>query len=1197
MSTVYVKRIDKFISRVNEDYMPLSFYIPVEAVDNRKVIPIEQATLNNVDFVSIFDYISSFLPNPTVEQLKQLASETELPITDLAMSVLAIYRDQFVSLANARAILDIIDDKADLEWSSLEYRVEEWINEFREEAVSDYNTYAAIPQVDQIINQTPALPTGPIQLLTQERSYPFNSTLSTIQMFDRAMTSFDIPFISIQNAKKVFYKIHTVQGLGPDYYNAILERMGAPPAEDTITFLLWKGGNKDATHPSKESMVRGEIREAKVFIDFDIKGGSSYKIDEKVGRTFGITLEQPISGKSRIQFNIDNVNLNYLAFQLMLETDDVIKNLLILNENISAGSSKNGSAYQFLILGADLPLPKQTPRLRIVAANTDDGSAVQVGMIYVEEAQMEYYRILASKIINRYVQLYPSILQRFPYAHWLTIQAGIQKAKGRGREIELTKQRPDIFVSGYARDCQKKEQPTIISRDEIQKYRAQTFDRKGVTFNRQVMEFPPDNPSVYLVCLNEKPFPGLMENKLSNKDKFPYLPCCYNKPHTGLLEEYKRTGTKETKSKIPIKTNKAVYMGRLGKLPFRIEQILKTMMPDRKFYRMGTVKSPISLLHTYFYAIDDSLAPGHITYEQIMDSGNEAELVQRAEAIRAFLRDPTLATLYPAKQEMYDSSIEQIRDYLNQKYLDADYIYRLLEENASIPVNIFVFSGSIEKNTNTGIPGELLIPRYKLFHARVYRPERPTIILYKNWGSESNKLKYPQYELIVSADDEDNIQEVKFYPGSGVTEGLYDILKGIHQVQLLDTTIKSNILQMPNYEKFLVQKGIPLYKQFIDTYGKTRALRVGDSTKYFDIMVAPIQPMRPETMNETIVADASLVISVLGEPNRIADNGLWYDVEQYKNAMFVPVNSVSNLKVKLSDATTDIRELVSTSVSSVGTESTDRMVKLSKISVVILQLVEWLYGIFDSNFNLTVYDDQGASDQINRFMEYFTQTNTEVDTVQFYDVTRVPYILPKYTNITQALQYLKTIMPNAIINENPIFVIISDEMRKEIQYFLLNYLKHSRQEQREHSGFVYSRYTNVDDFVPRPNTVIFSDYNNILSWAKAVTNYEAKIPINSTILVWDPDREDPFIYNEFLIQNILEHSLAYAIQVYDTWISKRINLGFDSVASSATRKFTVYELNSSHQLQVKTTLNPEITTAAIPVFEFSPNRYALMLSL
>jgi hypothetical protein len=1193
MSTVYVKRIGKFLDRVQEDHIPLSFYIAVDSLDNRKIVALDQASVNKVDIVTILEYVLSFLPSPTVEQLKQLSTETKVIVTDLAMAVIAIHRENFIKLPNARSILDIVDNKAELEWNSLQYRIDEWSKDLAEEATVDYAMYYSIPQVDTIIEQTPALNTSPVELLSQERSYPFTTNTSMVQMFDKAMTSFDVPFISIQNANKIFYKVHTAQGLSLDYYNTILERIGAPPLEGSMTFLLWKGGSKDATRPSKESMVRGEIKEGKIFLDFDIKGGVSYNINEKIGRTFGITLGQSISGKSRIQFMIEGVNFNYLAFQLMLETDEVIKNLLILNENISPGSSKNGSAYQFLILGADLPLPKQTPRLRIVAVNTEETKSVQIGMIYVEQSQMDYYRILASKIITRYTQLYQSILQRFPYAQWLTIQANVQKAKGRGREIALTKQRPDIFISGYARECQKKEQPTIIDKKDVAYYKAQTFERKGVIYNRQVMDFPPDNPTIHLVCLNEKQFPGLMENTLSNKDKFPFLPCCYNKPHGNFLEKYSGTGERRTKNKTPIKTNKAVYMGRLGKLPFRIEQILKSIMPDFKFYRMGTIKSPISLLHAYLYAIDDRPVPGNITYEQLMDDGREAEMISKAEMIRAYLKDPSLATLYPAKQEMYDSTIEQIRNYLNQEYLDADYIYRLLEENAAIPINIFVFSGSIEKNTNTGLPGELLIPRYKLFHSRLYRPERPTLILYKNWGSESNKLDYPQYELIVSADSEDNVQNVKFYPGTGVTEGLYELLRDVHQVKLMDNITS---LDTPNYEKFLIEKGIPLFKQFIDTYGKTRCLRVGDSTRFFDIFIAPTQPMRPGTINETVASDSSLVLSVLGEPNGIADGGLWYDLEQYKNAMFVPVKTIANIKVIPSKATINIRDLVSTSLNSIGIESTDRMVKLSKISVIILQIVEWLYGIFDPDFTVSTYDDEEVANQINQFMDYFTLANADVDTVQFYDVTNVPFILPKYDTIEEALRYLRTIMPNAVINEPPTFVIMSDEMRKEIQYFLLNYLKHSRQEQREQYGFVYSRYTNVDDFVPRPNTVVFSDYNNIISWTKAVTNYEAKIPINTSILVWDPNREEPFIYNNYMIQNVIEHALEYAISVYDNWVKDRINLGLEVSASRDIRKFTVYSLNASHQLQVKTTLNPQAPGEPIPVFEFGPNRYAVMLS-
>jgi hypothetical protein len=219
--SVYVQRISKFLERFETvQPIPLNFFIAVSPANNQIIVPIDE--FQRPDFVTIHDYVHSFLPNPTAADLKQLAESAKLTEYDVAMSAIDIYKEEFVNLPDARAILNMIDSKADMDWSSIALRLDDWVAEYREEARIDGGLYAIVPVVDGIISNIQPLTTGPVELLTQERSYPFANKVTAIQLFDKASTSFDIPFVSIQNARQIFYKIHTVQGLTSEYYNTIL---------------------------------------------------------------------------------------------------------------------------------------------------------------------------------------------------------------------------------------------------------------------------------------------------------------------------------------------------------------------------------------------------------------------------------------------------------------------------------------------------------------------------------------------------------------------------------------------------------------------------------------------------------------------------------------------------------------------------------------------------------------------------------------------------------------------------------------------------------------------------------------------------------------------------------------------------------------------------------------------------------------
>jgi hypothetical protein len=86
--------------------------------------------------------------------------------------------------------------------------------------------------------------------------------------------------------------------------------------------------------------------------------------------------------------------------------------------------------------------------------------------------------------------------------------------------VPLHEALPNLFVKGYARVVQSSRQPVLITPETIL-----TMDLLG----KYVLSFFYEGTIIYFVSPHENyPYVGLRINSLSNKDQYPYLPCCYS---------------------------------------------------------------------------------------------------------------------------------------------------------------------------------------------------------------------------------------------------------------------------------------------------------------------------------------------------------------------------------------------------------------------------------------------------------------------------------------------------------------------------------------------------------------------------------------------------------------------------------------------------------------------------------------------
>ena len=347
----------------------------------------------------------------------------------------------------------------------------------------------------------------------------------------------------------------------------------------------------------------------------------------------------------------------------------------------------------------------------------------------------------------------------------VTSKSAGSKRENRDRKIKRLRGKfPDIFPSDYARKCSCPHQPILIPADEIGDWQQQTFVDKttGLVTARPVMAFPPprtpeDVPAFYAVCPSDmNPYPALRSTLgLANSIKYPYLPCCASRlqnPNKQVKMYYEAlsnpdimTQPKETtKEGYRINTHKYLDPGRTAKLPSKFVDLLRSTSSTENmdFVRMGIPNTNNSLIHCALQAIQFApyLALGH----------------DDREAYAIYVRLKGLSTIHPGvyKQELYDLSNEDIASRIvdTSVYLDPYLFYRGVEEYFGINIFVFNFDGPI--NPITGINDketEMCIetPRCRMFSTRVFR-ERPSIVIIKHWGSESNPFNRTHCELVVS---------------------------------------------------------------------------------------------------------------------------------------------------------------------------------------------------------------------------------------------------------------------------------------------------------------------------------------------------------------------------------------------------------------------------------------------------------------
>ncbi|CCV01868.1 Dynein-like beta chain [Invertebrate iridescent virus 22] len=257
------------------------------------------------------------------------------------------------------------------------------------------------------------------------------------------------------------------------------------------------------------------------------------------------------------------------------------------------------------------------------------------------KSRVDNYILTINKILQYTFLKANSIIKFYQNYIDLNIEVTSYSKEVTGKENLLKLQAPDIFVANYTRLCNKP--PVIVDNVEAE--------------NDTILKFPiygESDPKYYTCPYPDYKYPGLRENtKLSNKNLYPFVPCCYQRPQKK-SKNYKMYYSQEVYTqRINAgeigKSLKILAPERLGALPSKIDKLL-LYTTKTKFYRYGIPLSLSSCLSVL----------NKVTNNQESEENIRLNLAKRAELCKG---EFNLLSVKEISQKIMDPST-----YISPKY-------------------------------------------------------------------------------------------------------------------------------------------------------------------------------------------------------------------------------------------------------------------------------------------------------------------------------------------------------------------------------------------------------------------------------------------------------------------------------------------------------------------------------------------------
>lgn len=1026
-----------------------------------------------------------------------------------------------------------------------------------------------------------------------------------IDVFNSSRVSYRVPFIQYNDDYDSYYKIYEgeVSKDMPDY-SMIIPSAKQNREENYMYFTVFANfGNAEKAKKDSYAHVGYNLKANEMTIKAPLNEVNKEKVHDLIASNIekAVPIKVIYSDESRVKsrFFIYNMPIEELSLVFVTMIDLVFNAYLYIDETITAYPFKK--RLYFHLRNTNMENERSIARLSFrqlrtegpVGVETDNNETIRVGagVDYVEvlirspsraiAKQLQYllprllihYQNVKNTFINILQAVSPGINQYIGRAEEKTIKAVSKPKKVSGSNIaQMRELAPDLIIKEYARRCMCNRQPIIISYEEIPQFMAQQVILNGIAYPRQVLPFPPHDPKWYFVCPKEEwPFPGLRMNNLENAAKYPFIPCCfkknemdpkanswYNQVYHGVP---KKTTAKNARATHVFKKDKLLGPGRTGMVSVAISDLLKLYNPSqRDFFRVGIVYSANSLIHCIFDAFKDA------NYIRLLSSEErEAYVIQVRKWVAQQIKE------YPAlvKQELYDFSDDEIYQIINNEniFLDPSMVYHVFE--VLFNVNIFVFNAP----QNSDQFGKLEIPRHKYFHTHPQRLGKPTLIIFKYWGTEVDRLTYPQCEYIAE----------KTIPDTGSIKTLFDdeMYKLLHKTMMntyeaitwsidprnFTPVARKNIFYSFNIFEIFAEQTI--IGQYLDTYGKCRGILIEYQGNQISVFCPPTQPEKYKQINQklTNLPALEIVLPLINTlPTMITINdglltGLWYPLLDIETGLYIEVNPIllENVPEPIKSLSVGPKH----NLFAEGIDEVKRIKLLKRARLIILQLIQWIYMLSGLK----------ADDFVDRYIRVSSKNYEGVDSSKIYDFSRFSRILPENVDVNQAIDYLSK-TTNLI--EDGYIVGYNEKFTDGLKYFIREYERNSDGLNLEIPTELSGLYQDEYDFEHSENTVVFLSESEMRAWLYSINHLGIKsTTIKKKITTTDATIEEPYLYtdsndNIYMIQNVVGGDFFGAVKVATEWFYNKKNPGFNVVSDPVTTlpPYMVYGLSIDQTLSL-----------------------------
>lgn len=1015
------------------------------------------------------------------------------------------------------------------------------------------------------------------------------TVLDGINVFERAKVSDYVPYIQYNGPHQKYYKVWEGQSddTKPNYSTVIRDNRALE--QNHIYMTLWTG-RKDVTKATKDSyklVIYNLETNTLTFQIPSVIGQEGIATDEeiisRVKEALDITFDAFSTNEINGKFVIYDINyFNDVIFLDYVAADGFINKFLYYNEARHPYPLKSRYEFYFkdeihnevsgVTVGTKVTLSQGKVKENLDYKIELPSGAVQKLVVVEDESQVKddtilldssylYVKINApslkearrfADILDRIVKYYSAnqdlIIQWYNMLIPETFEATniresdapdvlrVQRQPGpsiAGTKLGyLKKIAPDVFGDNYARNgCQKKRQPILVDAADVERY-----TKEG----RQVVPYPRDNrtqeeiaagvqytPRFYFACNSgQYSYPGIVINKKNQK----YVPCCfgdsqitdmsskYAQYYLGAAKTSKRTTTK-------LSTNKFADPGRSGELPITITRILKLYDENSgNLLRLGVVISPNSLIHALLTAIKDT------NYM----SRNKIQRESYARGIRRYVYEHINNDVM--RQELYNWDDTEIEDnFLNMEgFFDPALYYRSLEEVFN--VNIYVFTRKKENSGKTSGDVIFELPRHKVFHTRIFRPDRQTIVIYKHWGSESDASKIPQCELIVDERASSNKSVVTtstMIYGDNMNSYIYYSVYSLGH-EIMTYTFASNDVQTRINLYNQLQYDFPnATGQLIDGYGKSRGLVLNDMTIYYP----PSQPLNIRGTLQEVKADISTVLTKYGQPTHVTKehnlvDGVWYPLADVEMGFYIPVTPTNQL--------TEMPLGNNHPMLSSENSPALRFKHMEKTITIMVQLIIWLYQLYspDRSLPLSSFFDQYSIIGETRYDNFDSNT---------YDLNNIPeHYFPEAQTIDRALTLVSTVTDGFIVNGK--IYLYNIWFNTKLQYRIQRFLNQTSSSTKVEK--VLNTLQSINDFRQRSNTIIIIGPENFKEWLMEQQRLQHPFSlVHNKLNIQFQNYTNPYLYYDeplnryYIIQNVTGGNKGRALAVAAEWYHTHNNPG------------------------------------------------------